>query len=172
MGIIRWIINILVALAIFVAGAYVYEGRVVKGIEGKVGDVRQIPAIWKYLPFLDSKVPSAVYPYVYLDKELFAEYANDDLEVWTESVLIHERYHLKREAELGPVRFGVKYITSRKFRLVEEFAAIEKQMEFLKEKGEEYPFDTKVEQLVEAKYMWSLDEEEAKEKLQEIWDGI
>ena len=133
--------------------------------------VKPSPGWMSVLPLYDISIAHAIYPTVYLPLDQYDEFYSGDVSVWLDSVLVHEKFHLIRMEESNPLTFGVRYMTSKKFRLEEELLAIKEQMEYLKEHGEEYPVEWKAEQFAGETYGEVLDFEQSVYVLSTLWES-
>lgn len=56
-------------------------------------------------------------------------------------ILEHELFHLKRQKEIGVLKWIIKYLINSKFRYMEELLAYRHQIGFLRNKGEKINYD-------------------------------
>jgi len=121
------------------------------------------------LPLLTSDISYAIYPYIYLPEDQYAEFTTMEVSPWLESVLVHEMSHLISQEESHPLILGLKYLFSKEARLGEELESIEDQMGFLKGQGEDYPTEWKAGQLAGREYGKMVSYTEAIEILTDLW---
>ena len=132
-------------------------------------NVKPKPKWWSIVPFLAKFTANAIWPNIYLPREVYDNLkSNNPRPKWV-AVLKHEQEHLKREKEIGPIMFGVKYLFSSKIRFEEELIAIEAGMKYLKSAGEPFDTDKSARFLSSWLYLWPVPYEEAKRRLDKLW---
>lgn len=89
-----------------------------------------------------------------------------------EAMLIHETVHLHRQKEMGVLRYQLKYLLNRQFRLHEELVAIKEQMKFLKQHAQNYDFERKAKQFGSMEYFWMTSREEGRILLEQLWSQV
>lgn len=134
--------------------------------------VKQIPWYWRYIPFLGNEMACCIFGEIYFPKDLYNNLVSQNPDILTLSILVHEQTHLRRQGNLGVLRWNSYYLFSKKFRLNEELVAIEKQMKFLKEHNHVYNIERKAKQFASSAYLWVMKEKEAREVLEELWGRI
>lgn len=130
---------------------------------------REFPAWWDKVPFMQADMAQAVYPWVYLPEDQYDDFNDGNVSDWLAGVFIHERLHLEREVDQGPLRYGFKYLTSKDFRLEEELLAIQAQMAYLHTVGGSYDIEEKATQFAGEEYREIMEYESAVEILTELW---
>ncbi len=111
----------------------------------------------------------AIYPNIYLPREVYENlYSNNPKPKWI-AVLKHEQEHIKREKEMGAIVFGLRYLFSPKFRFQEELVAIKAQMKYLKSVGEKFDINKAANFVSGWLYLWPVTTELAKRVLDEAW---
>lgn len=132
-------------------------------------NIRPIPKYWSFLPFFHTEMASSIYPNIYLTESEYEEYKNNNISIWTKSVLIHEAEHIKNWKNLGYLKFPYLYLFNKDFRLQEELRAIKTQMIFLKENNAPYDIERKALQFSGKEYGNLMTYEEAYTLLSETW---
>lgn len=56
---------------------------------------------WTIIPLLSTHTAHAIYPNIYLPKQVYEDLLSDDPKQKNVSVLIHEQTHIKRQKEMG-----------------------------------------------------------------------
>lgn len=87
-------------------------------------------------------------------------------------VLIHEQTHVKRNQELGVLKFGVKYIFSPKFRFNEELIATKAQFRFYKQNKIKPDIKKRAKALSGWVYFWPVSYDYAFKELKRVWEEI
>ena len=131
--------------------------------------VKKFP--WTILPVFSKYTAHAIYPYIYVPKYIYTNLRNKNPNPKYVSVLIHEQAHLKRQKKMGWLKWGLGYVFSPSFRFAEELAAIKTAMKYLKKKN--LTWDTKKSAgfLLGYLYLWCVNYETAKRKLDEAWSN-
>lgn len=125
---------------------------------------------WKLIPWLNKYTANAIYPNVYLPKEIYDNLKSQNPDPRNVATLIHEETHLKREKEIGPVRFGIKYLLSSKFRFNEELEAHKEAFKFLKRRKIKPNIERTAKFLSGWIYLWPVSFEIAKKELEKAWE--
>ena len=102
--------------------------------------VKKKPKIWEFIPWLSSYTAQAIYPNIFVSKEVYEDLSRSKPNHKFVAVLEHEKKHIERQKELGFIKFGIGYLFSTKFRFQEEFLAIKEGMKYLKKN--KLTFDT------------------------------
>jgi hypothetical protein len=134
--------------------------------------IKPIPRWWKHLPFIGTDLAFARYPYIYLPEHIHSRFARGELTFHDESIIVHETVHIHRQRKLGILVYFIKYLFSRKFRLLEELVAIREQMAFLKKHGQKYDFERKARQFASFEYFWVTSLEEGRIMLEGLWSEV
>jgi hypothetical protein len=100
----------------------------------------------------------AIYPNIYLPKKVFDNLKSKNPDPKYIDVLVHEQKHLKRQKEIGLLKWGIKYVFSPKFRLSEEILAIKAQKKIDVKKS--------AKDLSSWIYLWMVSYKTAKKKLE------
>lgn len=136
------------------------------------GVVKKIPRWWKYVPFLNSGLATVIYPHIYVPDAVYTDVIEGSPTVESLGILVHEQEHLRRQKIHGPVGWNIRYLTSKKFRLQEELAAIKLQMIFLKQNGKTYDCERKARQFSSSAYLWLTKYKDAEVVLDELWSKV
>lgn len=123
------------------------------------------------IPF-QSWLAFAIAPFIFLPLPMYTEFKSGAMSALTESVLLHERTHIKRQRAAGLLIFGWKYLTNKHFRLQEELAAIEAQMRFLKSCGEVYNIERMARFFASSTYGYVLTYDDAHRTLSALWERV
>lgn len=129
------------------------------------------PKWWDVVPFLSSFTANAIYPNVYLPKEVYKNLKSDHPKQKWVALLKHEQEHLKREKEISPIVFGLKYLFLSSFRFQEEMIAIKAQMKYLKSVGENFDTNKSARFLSSWLYLWPVSYVRAKQSLDKLWES-
>lgn len=125
---------------------------------------------WKLIPWLNKYTANAIYPNVYLPREIYDNLKSSSPEPRNTATLIHEETHLKREKEMGPLKFGIKYLFSPKFRFNEELEAHKESFKFLKKEKIKPNIERSAKFLSGWLYFWPVSYELAKKELEKAWE--
>jgi len=134
-------------------------------------NVKKVPKYWNYLPLLHTKMASTIYPNIYFPKEEYEDLVSNSPSLLVQSILIHEKVHLKEQKKLGLLKFCFSYLLNKKFRLEQEILGIKEQMKFLKENGENYDIDRKSKHFSGKEYGYLMKFEEARNLLTGLWEN-
>lgn len=126
--------------------------------------------LWNIHPFLSKNSAHALYPYIYIPQWLYEELKKKNPDPYAIASLMHEQVHIRRQKEIGFLKFGILYLISRKFRFEEELLAIREQMKYLKKMGKEFDIEQRAKQLSGSMYLWSSSYSEAKRRLRNLLD--
>lgn len=129
--------------------------------------VKQKPAYWKYIPWLSGPA-NTIYPYIYMPKRIFADLNGENPTPASLATLVHEETHLKRQRQLGILKYALLYIGSRHFRFQEELAAIRPQMRLLNRYGIIFNIHTRAKALAGWEYLWCATYTEALRQLKKL----
>lgn len=127
---------------------------------------------WTILPLFSTYTAHAIYPNVYVPKDIYANLLSGNPDPKNISILIHEQTHIKRQKQMGWFIWGLKYCLSGKFRFEEELAAIKESMKYLKKKNITCDTERSVRFLSGYLYLWCVSYEEAKRKLDDAWKEV
>lgn len=104
---------------------------------------------------------------IFLRDALWEDYLTGSPSPKTLSILSHEHTHTKR---LGRnIKSNVVYWLKRDYRFREELAAIESEMNVLKQYGEDFDIDKRAGNLSGIPYLWCTDYETARSELDSLW---
>lgn len=135
-------------------------------------NVRPKPKWWGIVPFLSKFTANAIWPNVYLPQEVYDNLKSGNPKPKWVAVLKHEEEHLRRENEMGPVIFGLKYLFSGRFRFDEELIAIKAGMKYLESVGETFDTARSAGFLSSWLYLWPVSYKEAKTALDKLWKEV
>jgi hypothetical protein len=109
-----------------------------------------------------------LYPNIFLNHEIYIDLQRDKQNPKYIALLNHEQEHLKRQREMEPSKFFIKYALFPRFRFREEIIANKKTAEVLKKYG--IPFDSNfyAKYLSGPIYLWCVSYKEAKEELDKL----
>lgn len=135
-------------------------------------EVRKKPSFWRFIPWLSSYTAQAIISRIYVSEEIFKSLKLKNTNPKMIAVLEHEKKHIERQKELGPFKFGVKYLFSPKFRFQEELIAIRESMKYLKTKKLSFDIERSAGFLSSWLYLWMTSYDKAKSELEKIWDEV
>ena len=109
-----------------------------------------------------------LYPNIFLKIEIYEDLQNDKPNPKNLALLEHEKEHLKRQKEMEPIKFFIKYALSPRFRFREKMIANKKSAVILREN--KIPFDSNLfaKYLSGPMYFWCVSYKEAKEELDKL----
>jgi hypothetical protein len=126
--------------------------------------------LWRFLPYFSKLRGLLFFNKIYLRQDIYENLQSSNPDPYFESILIHELEHLKRSREQGWLKYGCNYIFTRKGRLEEELAAVRAQMQFLKSKGQNYPYIERTAKALSGPYyLWAGEYQDIKKSLEKIW---
>ena len=134
-------------------------------------NVRLKKGLWNLFPFLNF-TGQAIYPNIYLSKNVYENLKTNKPEPHYFAALKHEQTHIERATKKGWIIWNLKYIISPTFRFNEELEAIKSSMRYLKENNITFNTDKRAKHLSSYLYLWCVSYKKAKEKLDEIWNKI
>ncbi|OGM15488.1 hypothetical protein A2V56_03785 [Candidatus Woesebacteria bacterium RBG_19FT_COMBO_42_9] len=129
--------------------------------------VKKFP--WTILPILSKYSAHAIYPNVYLPRNIYEDLLTKQPNSKNVSILVHEQTHIERQKQLGWLLWGFKYCFIGRFRLNEELEAIKSSMKYLKSKGKYWDTEKSAKSLSGYLYLWCVDFKTAKAKLEKAW---
>jgi len=135
-------------------------------------NVKIKPTWWGVIPVLSRYTANAIYPNIYMPKHVYDNLLSTTPKHEFVSVLLHEQEHIKREKQLGVIKFGLKYLFSPKFRFDEELEAIKPQMKYLKSIGKNFDTVKAAKYLSGWLYLWPVSYEHAKQVLDNTWEEL
>lgn len=138
--------------------------------ELNLANIRSRPAFIDGMPGLSPTSATAIYPYIYVGKALYANLISEQPDPSNVALILHEQEHIKRIREAGILKWYGRYAISRTFRLQEELAAIEPQFAHLKGYGISVDFKHRARILSGGMYLWPGDYEGVYGRLTEIWE--
>jgi hypothetical protein len=86
--------------------------------------------------------------------------------------LAHEQTHLRRQKEMGLIRFIFKYLTSPQFRFYEELEAIKEQIKVYKEHNIQFDIEKSAKSLSGHLYFWAVSYKYAERELENAWKSL
>lgn len=128
--------------------------------------------IWDLIPWVSNKTAQAIYPNIYLPKFVYENLLSKSPEVWHVALLTHEQEHIKRQKKYGPLKWGLRYVLSPKFRYEEEIAADIPKLKYIKENGGDPYIERRAKHLSGWNYLWPVSYSEVKTRLENIWDNL
>jgi len=134
--------------------------------------VRKKPKIWEFIPWLSSYTAQAIYPNIFVSKEVYEDLGMPRPNHRFLAVLEHEKKHIERQKELGFIKFGIYYLFFPKFRFQEELLAIREGMKYLKKNKLTFDTDKSAKYLSSWLYLWMTPYYKAKEELDKVWHEI
>ena len=134
--------------------------------------VRKKPTIWGFIPWLSSYTAQAIYPNIFVSKEVYDDLGKSKPNHKFIAVLEHEKKHIERQKELGFIKFGMGYLFSPRFRFQEELLAIREGMKYLKKNKLAFDTDRSAKYLSSWLYFWMVPYHKAKEELVKVWYEI
>lgn len=123
---------------------------------------------WRIFPF-SKYTAQAIYPNIYFQRNVFNNLKSREPNPLYVAALKHEQTHIKRQKEIGPFIWGLKYVFSSKFRLNEEIEALKSTMKHLKINGFDFDTSQKAQILSSWLYLWCVSYRKAKKSLDKIW---
>lgn len=127
--------------------------------------------IWNISPILSQSTAQAIYPNIYVPKWLYEHLKSKNSDPKREAVITHEQTHIKRQKEIGFIKWGFLYAFDSKFRLNEELIAIKEQLKYLKKKEIKIS-DEDIEKIAcglsSYLYLWMISYENAKRELKKL----
>ena len=134
--------------------------------------VREKPKIWEFIPWLSSYTAQAIYPNIYVSKEVYEDLGKKKPNPKFVAVLEHEKKHIERQKELGFIKFGIGYLFFPKFRFQEELSAIREGTKYLKKNKLTFNTERSAKYLSSWLYLWMVSYDKAKKELDRIWHEI
>ncbi len=110
----------------------------------------------------------AIYPNIYLPKGICENLNSENPDPKNVGILVHEETHIKRQKEIGFLKWGIKYLFSPKFRFEEEILAIKAQMEYLKKRKVKFDIEKSAKYLSGWLYLRPVSYKKAKKELGKI----
>ena len=135
-------------------------------------NIKIIPRWWRLVPFLGADIATTIYPNIFLPIDVYENIKSESPGVREQSILLHEKVHIRRQRELGPLIWNLKYVFLRSFRLNEELVAIKEQMQYLKTNNQSYDCENKAKQLASSTYLWVTSYEKGLDSLSTLWQSI
>jgi len=132
--------------------------------------IRPFPNYWHYIPASNTSLALTFFSTIYLPRELYNKLTSPNPDLFSKSVLLHERTHLLELYEYGSLKWYLRYLLSRQFRFSAELRAIEVQMNYLAAHGGNYDLEWKADQLSNSTYVWAAAYTEAKSTLTKMWE--
>ncbi len=127
---------------------------------------------WTILPITSTYTAHAIYPNIYLPRDIFENLKSSKPDNKNISILIHEQTHIKRQKNTGWLLWGIKYVFLSNFRFNEELVAIKESMKFMKSKKESWDIDRSARFLSSYLYLWCISRKKAKLSLDKVWNEI
>jgi hypothetical protein len=107
----------------------------------------------------------AIEPNIYLPKKIHDNLNSKNPDPKNLAILIHEQTHIKRQKEMGLLKWGIKYIFLPKFRFEEEILAIKAQMRYLKKRKIKFDIEKSAKYLSSWLYLRPVSYKIAKKEL-------
>jgi hypothetical protein len=134
-----------------------------------LSSVRQRPWLVDHLPGISAGSGTAIYPYVYVGRELYRNVRSANPDPRYIALIIHEQVHIKRIKAYGPAKWYWQYFLRPGFRLEEELLAYGRQFEHLKIAGLTYDLELCAQRLSGFIYLWSTSRGHALARLRALW---
>lgn len=125
--------------------------------------------LWNITPLLSTYTCNAIYPNIYVPKEIYKNLSSKNPKPEYIAILKHEDTHIQRQKSQGWILWGLKYAFSSKFRFEEELIAIKAGMKYLKKHKLTFDTDRRAKFLSSYVYLWCVSYKEAKTKLDQAW---
>ena len=136
----------------------------------KLGNVRRKPILIDIIPGVGRDTSSAVYPYVFLGRSVYADAFSTNPSRYTVGLILHEQEHLKRIKRYGVVKWYLHYLFSPKFRLTEELEAYAIQFAYLKHAGLTINIEKIAHFMSSWLYLWVGNYKDMFKRLNELWE--
>lgn len=134
-------------------------------------NVKVKPEWWGIVPMLSRYTANALGWNIYLPKRIYKNLQTDNPKSEWVAILIHEEEHIKRQKQIGIIKFGLKYLFFPKFRFNEEIEAMKPQMKYLKSKGSTFNTSKAAKFLSGYLYLWPVSYDYAKKILDKTWSA-
>ncbi|HTK03744.1 MAG TPA: hypothetical protein VL401_03200 [Alphaproteobacteria bacterium] len=132
-------------------------------------NIKPKTGIWKLLPKIFSKnTAHALYPNIYLPEKIYLNLLSKNPNVNWIGVLKHEQTHITRQRQLGPMKWNLKYIFSKKFRLDEEIIANTIQIQYCQKHKIKFDIERKARFLASWVYGWPDSYQNIKSKFESV----
>lgn len=138
----------------------------------RLDNVKRKPWFIELLPWIGRGTCTALYPNVWLPKNVYLDVFSYKPNPYYIATLIHEQEHINRARKLGPFWFNFLYVFSGQFRFEEEMAAIRPQMIYLKSRGLNFDIESRAKYLSGWLYLWPVPYRKAYDRLKELWDEV
>ena len=133
---------------------------------------RKKPKFLRLIPWLSSYTALAFFSRIYVSEKIFNDLNSNNPNPESIAILKHEKTHVRRQKEIGSLKFGFKYFFSPQFRFQEELIAIRESMKHLKKNGIKFDINKSAKFLSSWLYLWAIPYDEAKKKLEKTWNEI
>ena len=133
-------------------------------------NVRPRPQLVDRLLHLSPYAGTAIYPYVYVSREVYQNIHSSEPAPQYRALIEHEQAHIKRIGDHGALRWYFNYIASSSFRFSEELEATKAQFAVLKESNIDPDIERRARMFASATYLWCADTDVALAKLKAIWE--
>lgn len=133
-------------------------------------NVKVKSGLWNLTPWLNKFTANAIYPNIYLPKKVYENLCCQTPNLEYIGILIHEEMHIKREKQIGPIKFGLIYLISPKFRFNEELVATKEKYKFLKKHNIDPRIVKSAKALSGWLYLWPVSFAYAKKELEKAWE--
>lgn len=124
---------------------------------------------WTLLPTLSTYTAHAIYPNIYLPRNIYENLLSKNPSHKNKAILIHEQTHIKRQKSLGWFLWVLKYCISKSFRFNEEIVAIKAAMIYMKSQKQEWDIEKTAKFLSSYLYLWCVTYAKARERLEAEW---
>lgn len=132
--------------------------------------IKAKPGFFRLIPWISNRTANALYPFIFLPREIYQNLQSENPDIKHVALLIHEQTHYNRQQKIGIVKFGVQYLFSPTFRFNEELIAVQEAMRYLKRQGQVFDIDMKAKHLSSWLYLWPVSKTYAREQLQRLWE--
>jgi hypothetical protein len=134
-----------------------------------LANVRPRPLLLDMMPGLSPHSGTALYPYVYVGRRVYADLYSPHPSPYLVGLIIHEQEHIKRIRAYGPRKWYLRYLLQPRFRLEEELVAYGRQFAYLKSLGFSYDLDQCARRLSGPVYLWATSRRQALTRLRRLW---
>lgn len=137
-----------------------------------LANVRPKPRWLDFLPVVGRGTCHAIYPYIYVSRPIYRNISGTSPDAYAIALLLHEQEHIKRMQKYSVLKWYVQYFCSRAFRLNEELAATEIQLQHIRHEGLTFDLQRRARQLSGSMYLWAGSYKNTLARLQHMWDTL
>ena len=112
----------------------------------------------------------ANYSKIWVKKDILNNLISNNSSPFWISLMEHEVKHIERQHEIGKWKFWLYYKLFPKFRINEELIADKARIEYVKKHNVPYSIEDRARMLSSWKYFWGISYENAKRKLEKIYN--